>query len=391
MINSNHTSKIFVTSIESVGDSDFSKLQNVFLTEKVIYMGYWENGILGLVTGDALGVPVEFKSREELKINPVRDMTGFGTYDVPAGSWSDDSSMALAELASLVELKKSENEKSTESEEDTDFFSGSEPLIDLNDIMRRFAAWIDHGEYTPQGEAFDMGTSCSTAIARFKEGKDVQSCGSTGENSNDNGSLMRILPVCIYLWEKQAASNLSDEETVGWIHQVSALTHAHIRSMVACGIYYFCVREILNNKLSKTEASLPLMDLLQTGVHKAFSFYFSQDNIPSKELYYYNRLRNLQSLADADVSTIFSSGYVVHTITAAFWCLITTTSYRECVLKAVNLGNDTDTTAAVAGGLAGLYYAENQIPGEWLSRIIRIDWIRSLCRQIEIYSNTIQK
>ena len=108
-------------------------------------MGYWENGILGLVTGDALGVPVEFKSREELKINPVRDMTGFGTYDVPAGSWSDDSSMALAELASLVELKKSENEKSTESEEDTDFFSGSEPLIDLNDIMRRFAAWIDHG------------------------------------------------------------------------------------------------------------------------------------------------------------------------------------------------------------------------------------------------------
>ncbi|MGN0362668.1 MAG: ADP-ribosylglycohydrolase family protein, partial [Bilifractor sp.] len=163
-------------------------------------MGYWEDGILGLVTGDALGVPVEFKSREELKINPVRDMLGFGTYDVPAGSWSDDSSMALAELASLVESQNSQNEKGTESEEDTDSLSGLESLIDLNDIMRRFAAWIDYGEYTPQGVAFDRGNTCSTAISRFKEGKDVQSCGSTGENSNGNGSLMRILPVCIYLW-----------------------------------------------------------------------------------------------------------------------------------------------------------------------------------------------
>lgn len=317
-----------------------------------------------------------------MKINPVRDMTGFGTYDVPAGSWSDDSSMALAELASLVESKKSENEKSTENKESTASFSGSEPLIDLNDIMRRFAAWIDHGEYTPQGEAFDMGNTCSTAIARFKEEKDVQSCGSTGENSNGNGSLMRILPVCIYLWEKQEVSNLPDEEALSWVHQISALTHAHIRSKIACGIYYFCVRQILNNQQSKTEISIPFMDLLQTGVRKAFRFYSNQDNIPSKELYYYNRLRNLQSLADADVSTILSSGYVVHTITAAFWCLITTTSYRECVLKAVNLGNDTDTTAAVAGGLAGLYYGENQIPGEWLSRIIRVDWIRGLCRQL---------
>ncbi|MCC6093727.1 MAG: ADP-ribosylglycohydrolase family protein [Eubacterium sp.] len=344
-------------------------------------MGYWENGILGLVTGDALGVPVEFMSREEIKMNPVRDIMGFGTYDVPAGSWSDDSSMTLAELASLVESKKSESEKSTENEESADL-SGSESLIDLNDIMRRFAAWLDHGEYTPQGEAFDMGNTCSTAIARFKEGKDVQSCGSTGENSNGNGSLMRILPVCIYLWEKQETLNLTDEEAVNWVHRISALTHAHIRSKIACGIYYFCVREILNYKQSKPKIGISFMDLLQTGVRKAFSFYSSRDNFPSKELYYYNRLRNLQSLADADVSTIFSSGYVVHTITAAFWCLITTTSYRECVLKAVNLGNDTDTTAAVAGGLAGLYYGEKQIPGEWLSRIIRIDWIGSLCRQL---------
>jgi len=139
----------------------------------------WLDGIMGVVVGDALGVPVEFFRQEELTKNPVKKMLGYGTHNLPAGSWSDDSSMMLATLDSLR--------------------NG----YDLRDIMDKFVEWYEKGKYTPYGIVFDIGLTCESAISDYRYGADVTACGMCGEYDNGNGSLMRIMPICLYMYEKQ--------------------------------------------------------------------------------------------------------------------------------------------------------------------------------------------
>ena len=200
------------------------------------------DGMMGLVVGDALGVPVEFVSGEELSKRPVTGMTGYGTYNVPKGSWSDDSSMALATLDVLRDG------------------------INLDKIMANFVSWEQQGEFTPFGETFDEGITCHMAIQNYRKSNDVTTCGLSDEYSNGNGSLMRILPVCIYLAKLQEEEKMMDADAISMIHAVSALTHAHVRSKMACGIYYFCVRSCMDRIGS-------ISDWLQAGVDAAFSYY----------------------------------------------------------------------------------------------------------------------
>ena len=285
------------------------------------------DGMMGLIVGDALGVPVEFSSREEMKKHPVTDMTGYGTYPVPAGSWSDDSSMALASLSALH----------------TDG-------INLKKTMDNFVAWENKGEFTPAGEVFDEGNTCSFAIYQYIRSGDATSCGQASENSNGNDSLMRILPVCVYLTDLQDEEGLEDRACVAMVHDMSALTHGHLRSKMACGIYFYCVRELAKR-----------CESLENLLH---------------------RIRNVAELKAIPESQINSGGYVIHSMEAALWCLANTASYEECVLKAVNLGDDTDTTAAIAGGLAGIYYGYENIPEKWKKAIVRREWIEELCRSM---------
>lgn len=306
------------------------------------------DGIMGLVVGDAIGVPVEFSDREERMQDPVMEMRGYGTYPVPKGSWSDDSSMALASLSAL-------------------YTDG----LNLKKTMENFVAWEQEGKFTPQGEVFDEGNTCSFAIYDYMKFRDVSTCGRTGEDSNGNGSLMRILPVCIYLKYMQDESDLDDDSAIEIVHQMSALTHAHIRSKMACGIYFFCVSE-----LSKRDDTIE--NLLQSAIHTAFSFY-EKDVETRKELSHYDRIRNIQELKMLSESQVHSGGYVIDSIEASLWCLLNASSYEESVLKAVNLGDDTDTTAAIAGGLAGIYYGYDMIPEKWKADIIRRSWIEELC------------
>lgn len=308
------------------------------------------DGMMGLVVADALGVPVEFCSREELKNNPVTDMRGFGTYNLPAGSWSDDSSMALATLHSL------------------------QNGFDLKDMMDKFALWMNHGEYTPFGELFDIGITCRMAITNYLAHGDVTRCGGFGERDNGNGSLMRILPVCLYLYKKQKAEALSDAEVIVMVHEASALTHGHLRSKIACGLYFFLVRAILDTDGSLQEA-------LQHGLDAGFAYYEDKRETGG-ELMYYSRFRRLESFKKLPEEEIRSNGYVVASLEAALWCLLNTTTYEEATLKAVNLGSDTDTVAAIAGGLAGLYYGYEGIPEAWLEKVQRREWVEEMCEEI---------
>ena len=317
----------------------------------------WLDGIIGVVVGDALGVPYEFHSRDEMTQDPATDMRGYGTYNLPPGTWSDDSSMTLASLISLSEsLRKDEP-------------------IDFRDMMERFASWAVKGEYTPYGEVFDIGRTTLDAIHRYqKNGQDIFHCGGSGEHDNGNGSLMRIMPVCLYAYELQKNQRLSDGDAVTLIHTASGLTHNHIRSKIACGLYYFCVRAVLDGEGS-------LADRLQSGIDQGWTFY--KDTLEDKrELFFYNRCRRIHSLKETPEKDIFSGGYVVASFTAALWCLLNTDSYRDCVLQAVNLGFDTDTTAAITGGLAGLYYGYHDIPEEWLQKIARREWIEGLIHEL---------
>ena len=308
----------------------------------------WLDGMMGVIVGDALGDPVQFMSRKEIlnrASGPVTGMESGGVYQMPAGTWTDDSSMALATLDSIVKIGK----------------------IDLEDIMNRFVNWYEDGEYTPFGEPFDMGNTCSNAIERFEQEGNPMTCGGTGDRSNGNGSLMRIMPACLYAYTKK----LDDIEAVKVVHEVSGLTHNHLRSKIACGLYYFCVKEVIDGDGG-------LEKRLENGLNHGFSFY-EKDITNLTQLNYYGRLRELNDFAKMPEAMIKSSGYVVDSLEAAIWSLLQTENFRECLLTAVNLGDDTDTIGAIAGGLAALYYGYNKIPAEWLDAIQRREWIEDMC------------
>ena len=312
----------------------------------------WKDGMLGLIVGDALGVPVEFMSRTELMKNPVTGMREYGTHHQPRGTWSDDSSMALAELDSIRTVG----------------------TIDYTDMMERFSRWCMYGEYTPFGEVFDIGIATSRALMNYAKGIAPLESGGKTEWDNGNGSLMRILPVCLYLFERQKKVCTSENESIYMIHAVSALTHAHVRSQMACGIYYFLVKAILEEEGS-------LENRLQKGMDRAYQYY-RQDLSNHRELENYKRLADLSEFKENTKEGIKSSGYLVVTLEAAVWCLLHSHSYKETVLMAVNLGEDTDTIGAVAGGLAGLYYKEEGIPQEWIQVIQRREWIEEVLQGI---------
>lgn len=300
--------------------------------------------IFGHAVGDALGVPVEFLEREYLSGNPVTDMIGFGTHNKPAGTWSDDTSMTLATLDSLS--------------------CG----IDYNDIMEKFCEWYKNNKYTATGVLFDIGTTTQHALSSYITGINPLQCGCNRESDNGNGSLMRIIPAALYA--EYYMENSSADEKILFIHNISALTHAHDRSKVGCGIYAFIVWELIKEN-SK--------DSILRGLDKAKEYY-------SQKQEYRNSLDCYNRIYDSKFSTfpeklISSSGYIVHTLEAAIWCILTTNSYSECVLKAVNLGSDTDTVAAVAGGLAGALYGYSGIPEKWIATLKKQSFIDDICKQ----------
>jgi len=299
-------------------------------------------GLIGHTVGDALGVAGEFRSRDYLRKNPVTEMRPVmahfdpKTIYQPAGTWSDDASMSLALADSLLIVGK----------------------YDSNDIMQRFSAWYHNGDYTPFGECWDIGNICSVAIDKFDKGIPAEKCGGTSERDNGNGSLMRILPIMFYLQALYSDFTKSDE-VFNLIHTVSALTHAHIRSQIACGIYLSIAESLMNPD--------ELIPAVQNGLRVAEAYY-GKDNSLSNEMKHFSRIYK-SDFANTPEDDINSGGYVVDTLEASLWCLLNTDNYADCVIKAVNLGDDADTTAAVVGGLAGIYYGFDAIPQKWIDAL----------------------
>lgn len=305
------------------------------------------DGIIGLAIGDAIGVPVEFRSRQELTKAPVVSMREYGTHYQPRGTWSDDTSLTLALMDSIIEKNE----------------------IDYVDIMNRFSNWLLYNDYTATGEVFDVGNSTSRAIMNYGRGVNPLECGGISEYENGNGSLMRILPTAYYL---RKHSDLEIESQMNIIYNISALTHRHPISLIGCGIY-------INIAMNLLEGMLSLYESVEQGIKTAFEYY---ERKAWNDVYAYLRLMDLSIFLELPDSEIKSSGYVVHTLESALWCLLNTNSYAECVLKAVNLGDDTDTVGAVVGGLAGIYYGLEKIPKDWLDVLARRQFIEELCEEL---------
>ena len=304
-----------------------------------------EGSILGFAVGDALGVPAEFMSREQLKGDPVVDMRSGGAHNQQAGTWSDDTSMTLCLMDSIREKG-----------------------IDYSDQMSRFSSWLCHAENTARGEVFDVGGTTKRAIFKYVDGTTPLECGETTDFSCGNGSLMRILPIAFYIAGQYGNTEL-DDKAAEIIHNTSKCTHAHPRCQMACGIYCSVVFQLCNEN--------DLMKAVGSGVLSALSYYKNKPAFAEA----YRDFESLIHLRLCREDQIRGSGYVVHTLQASLWCLLTTSCYKGCVLKAIRLGEDTDTTAAIAGGLAGLWYGVESIPKKWITELAKHNELREKCKQ----------
>ena len=300
--------------------------------------------LIGTAVGDALGVPVEFELRAKLKANPVTDMREYGTHKQAKGTWSDDTSLMLCLAESMVEG------------------------LDITKLSQQFIAWKNDNLWTPHGWVFDIGIGTRIAIERLEDGMSPELAGGFDEMDNGNGSLMRILPLVLHI------KYLDIDQRFEWTKKVSSLTHAHIRSVMACFYYLEFAKKIIEGK-DKFQAYIEL----QLEIYQ----YFESRKINPLEIQKFSRLL-FGDISKVEEDNIKSTGYVIDTLEASVWCLLTTNSYKEAVLKAVNLGSDTDTTGAVTGGLAALMYGTNAIPKEWLAVLVRKDEIIKLAENYEI-------
>lgn len=307
-------------------------------------------GIFGVCVGDALGVPVEFKSRETLKRFPVTDMQEFGSWNQPKGTWSDDSSLTLCLAESLTKG------------------------YDLEKIGESFVKWVKYGHWAAYGRLFDIGGTTRHSIARLIKGESARFSGNIFEEDNGNGSLMRILPLAFYLKNEGNIENLYRT-----IKEVSSITHGHFRSVFACFVYVIFAIELIKGK-DKEEA--------YTHTQKVALYFTENQCFNPKEIQLFDRIlkNDISKYPEVEIS---SSGYVLHSLEASLWCFLNSESYSEAVLKAVNLGEDTDTTGAITGGLAGIYYGFEAIPDEWVEVLARKEDIEELCGKLnlKLYKN----
>ncbi|PZR28991.1 MAG: hypothetical protein DI535_04585 [Citrobacter freundii] len=295
--------------------------------------------LLGVAVGDALGVPVEFRSREYLKNNPVTRMIGFGSHHQPPGTWSDDSSLTFC-LAQMLTGK-----------------------YDLKRLATYFCEWKHNAYWSAHGSVFDIGISTSHAISQLAQGVPPTEAGGSDDGDNGNGSLMRILPLALILEE------LPIDKQFQRVKDVSSLTHAHIRSALCCFIYLQIALALMRGS-TIAMAVKEACSLVNQFLDETATCTNTERRILSRILE-----GNLEVLEESQIS---SSGYVVSTLEAALWCLLRTNTFADAVLKAVNLGSDTDTVAAVTGGLAALYYKWESIPDEWLQTLAKRKEIEEL-------------
>lgn len=301
------------------------------------------SSLISFAIGDALGVPYEFEKREKLLKNPVTKMEEYGTHNVSIGTWSDDTSMTIATMDSIIKKGK----------------------IDYKNIMNNFLLWYTYEKYTATGVLFDIGNTTLDALERYSSKMyEPIKCGLNDIESNGNGSLMRMMPFAFYIYFKK----LDNKKIVELISDASSLTHAHEISRLGCLIYTYYFLNILK------------------GYDKVASFKMLKDEDYSafgkESLEKYERILS-GNLINLCINDVRSTGYVVDTLEASLWVILKSNSFKDAIIGAVNLGDDTDTIGAITGSLAGVIYGYECIPKRWITNLKRYKYLTSLANRFE--------
>ena len=313
------------------------------------------SGLLGEAVGDAFGVPVEFMSRAEVRKLDLQDMVGRDSHLlftsrwnrlIPAGAWSDDTSMTIAAMSSIIS-----------------HFGA----IDYDDIMAQFLAWWDKGKYTAIDFQFGLGTNIGDALDRYRQGVPAAKCGGKGLMNNGNGALMRMFPFSMYCIQQ----DLSLDETLSVIRKAAGITHGHEINALSCFIYTLFLGECVRTR--NPQMAYRNAVLFQISYFKQM---FSEEAMAAHTVV----LTQLEK-ASFDPDTIPESGYVVDSLTIALYCLLHTGNYEDAVKMAVQFGYDTDTNAAITGSIAGAMYGQSQIPQRWLEPLKKKETLLRMGRQ----------
>lgn len=283
--------------------------------------------LLGLAVGDAVGAAVEFKPRDGFP--PLTDMIGGGPFNLQAGEWTGDTTMALCLAESLL----------------------ATGTVDQEDFMLRLRGWLEHGENTVPGQCFDIGATTRAAIENFIA-TGFAASGRTDKNSAGNGSLVRLAPLAIL-----AAGDHDRAEDLAL--RQSRATHAHQECLDACTLFVAQLLDALDGAGKDAATRQRVMSLVPK------ILFISAGEWREKPR-----------------GAIRSSGYVVHTLEAALWSVWQTDNFRDAVLTAANLGDDAKGVGAVAGQLAGALYGASAIPAEWLAKLAWRERIEKLATDL---------
>ncbi len=295
------------------------------MSELLIEKSRFRGALLGLACGDALGAPVEFLAKDSFK--PVTDMMSGGSFNLLAGHWTDDTSMALCLASSLIEKKG----------------------FDALDQMQRYCRWLDDGYLSSTGHCFDIGNATYEALTRFKQTQNPLS-GSTHPKKAGNGSLMRLVPIPLFYAHNK-------NQVIEYAKQSSLTTHASPACIESCQLYAHMIYMALHG-----------------ATKQQIIFEHGMDTFHEPEL---QRIAHGE-FTEKTRANIHGDGYVVLSLEAALWCFWQGNSFEECVLLAVNLGSDADTTAAICGQLAGAFYGEKSIPLRWRNTLAKVELLEQI-------------
>ena len=310
--------------------------------------------LVGLATGDALGVPLEFQPRGAMPL--VTEMIGNGPFHLKPGEWTDDTSMALCLGQSLLDCNG----------------------FDAEDQMKKYWGWVEQGYMSSTGKMFDIGNTTAEALCRYRKTGNPYAGVSEGSASG-NGSLMRLAPIPMFYKNKSYGSLLADYSDANTGACASSrVTHGSDDCIHSCALFSVMLYKALHGA-SKSE----ILD----GDEKTWKHPPYGGAIPLTP--------NVRDIAKGSYKTkvreqIQSSGYVIHTLEASLWAFYNTFTFEEGAVLAVNLAEDSDTTGAVYGQIAGAYYGYDAIPKRWLDKIVKLDMIVEMADKLYEHNNRIQ-
>jgi len=296
----------------------------------------YRGSLLGLAAGDAVGTALEFKPPGSF--DPIRDMVGGGPFRLEPGQWTDDTSMALCLAESLIECQ------------------GFHPA----DQMQRYVRWWRQGHLSSTGRCFDIGNTTRAALSRFEETAEPD-CGPTDPHTAGNGSIMRLAPVPLaYAQEPELAIKNAAAS--------SRTTHGAATAVDAC--------RYLAGLIVGAVSDTPKDELLSDRFCPIPGYWNEHSLVPEIEAI------AAGSFKRRDPPEIRGTGYVVRSLEAALWAFDRSATFRQGCLLAVNLGDDADTTGAVYGQLAGVFYGEWGIPEAWRAKLAFRHTIESMAEQL---------